>query len=213
MTPRQIGAAAVIAGIITAGAAGARLPSDEVPRVAPTAGWSWIDRPMHVPQRFARAEQRQAVARIVTEEALRVGEDPVLVNAVVAQESSHNPRAVGPMTPWGRACGLGQFLVSTARQFIPGITCRQLMDPRVNARLTAMYLAEGRRRCGNDVQCIARFHHGGPNLRIHGRRTHAYGRQVAARVARMGGARTVQFASLRHAQGDDSHFRRWFLER
>ena len=54
MTPRQIASAAAIAAVITAGAAGARLPQDEVPRVAPLAGWSWIDRPMHVQQRFAR---------------------------------------------------------------------------------------------------------------------------------------------------------------
>ena len=66
MTPRQIASAAAIAAVITAGAATARLPQDEVPRVAPLAGWSWIDRPMHVPQRFARAEREQ-VRQIVVE--------------------------------------------------------------------------------------------------------------------------------------------------
>ena len=191
MTPRQIGLAAAIAAVITAGVATARLPQDEVPRVAPLAGGSWVDRPMHVPQRFARAEREQ-VRQIVVQTAIAMNEDPALVQAVAHQESGFNPRAIGPRTRYGRACGLGQFLVSTARQFIPGITCRQLMDPRVNARLTVLYLRQGRQRCGNDVECIARYHHGGPNLRLHGHRTRAHGRAVAAHYRRYGGQQVAQ---------------------
>jgi len=191
MTPRQIASAAAIAAVITAGAATARLPQDEVPRVGISQGTAWFDRPLHVPQRFARAEREQ-VRQIVVQTALSMNEDPALVQAVTHQESGFNPRAIGPRTPYGRACGLGQFLVSTARQFIPGITCRQLMDPRVNARLTVMYLRQGRQRCGNDVECIARYHHGGPNLRLHGHRTRAYGRAVAAHYRRYGGRQVAQ---------------------
>lgn len=209
MTPRQIASAAAIAAVITAGAAGARLPQDEVPRVAPVAGWSWIDRPMHVPQRFARAEREQ-VRQIVVQTALAMNEDPALVQAVAHQESGFNPRAIGPQTRYGRACGLGQFLVSTARQFIPGITCRQLMDPRVNARLTVLYLRQGRQRCGNDVECIARYHHGGPNLRLHGHRTRAHGRAVAAHYRRYGGR---SIAPVQTASAGNEHFMHWWLNR
>lgn len=212
MTPRQIGAAAVIAGIITAGVAVARHPNDGGPVIEPRFVPNWvIGRQPDAPQRFVRAEREQA-RQIVVQAALTYGEDPALVQAVVHQESGFNPRAVGPSTRWGRACGLGQFLVSTARQYIPGITCRDLMDPRVNARLTVLYLREGRRRCGNDVECIARHHHGGPNLRLHGPRTRAYARAVAAHHRRYA-ANGPRFAVASHVPGDNSHFQNWWLNR
>ena len=94
MTPRQIASAAAIAAVITAGAATARLPQDEVPRVAPLAGWSWIDRPMHVPQRFARDQQRQHVARIVVEEARAHGVPVELALAVAHVESGIDRKSV-----------------------------------------------------------------------------------------------------------------------
>lgn len=210
-TARRVGYALIAATLITASAGYARLPD------ASYRGAYDNDRPVWLlggmpdaPQRFVR-QSREAVRQIVVQAALAEGEDPILMQAIVHQESGFNPRAVGPRTRWGHACGLGQFLISTARQYVPGVTCRQLMDPRLNARLTARYIAEGRRRCGNDVECIARHHHGGPNLRMHGHRTRAYGRQVAARVARLGGARHAQGAVF--ASSSNEHFQQWWLSR
>ncbi len=45
-----------------------------------------------------------------------------LVKAIIQQESSGNPNAEGKMTKYGTAKGLGQFIDSTAKQYIPGWT-------------------------------------------------------------------------------------------
>lgn len=206
MTPRQIAAAAAIAAVITAGVAGARLPQDEVPRVAPSPGFTWFDRPMHIPQRFARDQQRQAVARIVAEEASAHGVPVDLALAVAHVESGMRPAHVvtGPPTRYGRAVGTMQILPSTGR----GIGCGDLRDTRQNVRCGVRYLRMGMRRCGTDWDCVARHHHGGENLRLHGPRTRAYGRAV---VARMGRGQSVTVA--RHVPGDDRYFREWWLTR
>ena len=195
MTPRQIGLAAAIAAVITAGVAGARLPQDEVPRVAPLAGWSWIDRPMHVPQRFARSESRQAVVRAVTEEAQSQGVPVAFALAVTQQESDFNPSAIGPLTPHSRgerAMGALQVLPSTARGMGHRGRPRDLLRPDVGARYGVRYMANALRECGGNIECAARRYHGGPNRRIWGPRTQAYARAVAAHYRRYGGQQVAQ---------------------
>jgi len=199
-TPRQIAAAALVAAIITAGAAGARLPQDEVPRVAPLAGSSWIHRPMHIPQRFARTEARQAVIRAVTEEAQAQGVPVAFALAVTQQESGFNPRAIGPQTRYGRAYGPTQMLLPTARGMGYQGDARGLLNARTGARFGVRYMANALRECGGDIQCAARRYHGGPNRRIWGARTNAYARAVAGHFRRYGGQR-VAFSAMPAASG------------
>lgn len=125
---------------------------------------------------------RQRVAAIVAEEAEQAGVPVAFALAVAHTESRFNERAVGPTTSYGRAHGVMQVLPSTAQGLGHSGSRLALLDARVGARLGNRYLAEGLRRCNGDMECAARFHHGGPNLRLHGRRTVAYGRTVAARA-------------------------------
>lgn len=206
MTPRQIASAAAIAAVITAGAAGARLPQDEVPRVAPLAGWSWIDRPMHVPQRFARDQQRQHVARIVVEEARAHGVPVELALAVAHVESGMRPAhtVTGPPTRYGRAVGSMQILPSTGR----AMGCGNLRDTRQNVRCGVRYLRDSLNRYGGDPGIAALSFHGGHNRRLWGPRTQRYRQMV---LARMGRGQSVTVAS--HVPGDDRYFREWWLTR
>lgn len=206
MTPRQIASAAAIAAVITAGAAGARLPQDEVPRVAPLGGWSWIDRPMHVPQRFARDQQRQHVARIVVEEARAHGVPVELALAVAHVESGMRPAHVvtGPPTRYGRAVGTLQVLPSTGR----AMGCGNLRDTRQNVRCGVRYLRASLNRYGGDPGLAALSFHGGHNRRLWGPRTQRYRQMV---LARMGRGQSVTVA--RHVPGDDRYFREWWLTR
>lgn len=205
MTPRQIASAAAIAAVITAGAATARLPQDEVPRVAPLAGWSWIDRPMHVPQRFARDQQRQHVARIVVEEARAHGVPVELALAVAHVESGMRPAhtVTGPPTRYGRAVGSMQILPSTGR----AMGCGNLRDTRQNVRCGVRYLRRSLDRHGDAGMAALEFH-GGSNRRLWGPRTQRYRQMV---LARMGRGQIVTVA--RHVPGDDRYFREWWLNR
>lgn len=206
MTPRQIASAAAIAAVITAGAATARLPQDEVPRVAPLAGWSWIDRPMHVPQRFARDQQRQHVAAIVVEEARAHGVPVELALAVAHVESGMRPAhtVTGPPTRYGRAVGTLQVLPSTGR----AMGCGNLRDTRQNVRCGVRYLRASLQRHNGDAGMAALEFHGGSNRRLWGPRTQRYRQMV---LARMGRGQIVTVA--RHVPGDDRYFREWWLTR
>ena len=206
MTPRQIAAAAAIAAVITAGAAGARLPQDEVPRVAPLAGWSWVDRPMHVPQRFARDQQRQHVARIVVEEARAHGVPVEFALAVAHVESGMRPAhtVTGPPTRYGRAVGSMQILPSTGR----AMGCGNLRDTRQNVRCGVRYLRDSLNRYGGDPGLAALSFHGGHNRRLWGPRTQRYRQMVLARMGRGQSAGQVQTASA-----GNEHFMHWWLNR
>lgn len=191
MTPRQIGLAAAIAAVITAGVATARLPQDEVPRVAPSPGFSWLDRPLHVPQRFARDQQRQAVARIVAEEASAHGVPVDLALAVAHVESGMRPAhtVTGPPTRYGRAQGTMQVLPSTGRS----MGCGNLRDTRQNVRCGVRYLRASLQRHNGDAGMAALEFHGGGNRRLWGPRTQRYRQMV---LARMGRGQSVAVASL-----------------
>ena len=206
MTPRQIASAAAIAAVITAGAATARLPQDEVPRVAPLAGWSWIDRPMHVPQRFARDQQRQHVARIVVEEARAHGVPLELALAVAHVESGMRPAhtVTGPPTRYGRAVGTLQVLPSTGR----AMGCGNLRDTRQNVRCGVRYLRASLQRHNGDAGMAALEFHGGSNRRMWGPRTQRYRQMVLARMGRGQSVGPVQTAST-----GNEHFMHWWLNR
>ena len=206
MTPRQIGLAAAIAAVITAGVAGARLPQDEVPRVAPSPGFTWFDRPLHIPQRFARDQQRQAVARIVAEEARAHGVPVELALAVAHVESGMRPAHVvtGPPTRYGRAVGTLQVLPSTGR----AMGCGNLRDTRQNVRCGVRYLRASLQRHNGDAGMAALEFHGGSNRRMWGPRTQRYRQMVLARMGRGQSVGPVQTASA-----GNEHFMHWWLNR
>ncbi|MDR7439322.1 MAG: transglycosylase SLT domain-containing protein [Armatimonadota bacterium] len=81
-----------------------------------------------------------AVQRVARETGL----DPLLVLAVMREESRFDPQAVSP----AGAVGLLQLLPATARELDANVDLRKLTDPEVNLRLGARYLGEQLRRTG-----------------------------------------------------------------
>ena len=87
--------------------------------------------------------------------------NPALVAAVVEQESSFRPNAVGSQTRYGRAGGLMQLLPMTAQRF--GV--RDRFDPGQNTMGGAAYLEFLMNRYGNDEsRAIAGFYAGEGNV-------------------------------------------------
>lgn len=87
-------------------------------------------------------EQRWSIARVIQEESIQHGYDPLFITALVQVESGCAPNARG-----GGAIGLTQLLPSTAR----GVAARAgvqwrgpetLKDPLANVRIGVRYLSE-----------------------------------------------------------------------
>lgn len=190
---------------IAAVTAQARLPSDEVPVVrhyAPT--WLLGNQP-DMPQRFVRQAQRDAVARIVVDEARAQGVPVELALAVAHVESGMRPAhaVTGPATRYGRAVGTMQVLPSTGR----AMGCGNLRDTRQNVRCGVRYLRQSLDRHG-DAGLAALEFHGGPNRRLWGPRTQRYRQMVLARMGRGSAA-----APARTAAAGNEHFTAWWLSR
>jgi soluble lytic murein transglycosylase len=84
---------------------------------------------------------------IVTREAARADVDPLLVLAVMREESRFDATAVSV----AGAVGLMQLMPSTARGMDPTVTPDRLTDPETNIRLGTTYLARRLRDFGGDV--------------------------------------------------------------
>ena len=77
--------------------------------------------------------------------ARKYGVDPCLLAGIVRQESNFDPRAIrlepklgtGPDGLPAASIGLAQVLVSTARDFRPGISRAELFEVRVNLEVAA----------------------------------------------------------------------------
>lgn len=205
-TPRRIALAACLAAIVAGGYSHARLPSDAVPAPINAAPTWLLGRQPDLPQRFARDQQRQVVARIVEEEARAHGVPVALALAVAHVESGMRPAhtVTGPPTRYGRAVGTMQVLPSTGR----GMGCGNLRDTRQNVRCGVRYLQNSLRRHNGDAGMAALEFHGGGNRRLWGPRTMRYRQMV---LARMGRGQHVSVA--RHVPGDNSHFMTWWLNR
>lgn len=197
--------APILGGAMAAMTANARLPSDELPRVAPIATRAWFDRPMYVPQRFAREQQRQQVAQVIVEEARAQGVPVELALAVAHVESGMRPAhaVTGPATRYGRAVGTMQVLPSTGR----AMGCGNLRDTRQNVRCGVRYLRRSLDRHG-DAGLAALEFHGGTNRRLWGPRTQRYRQMVLARMGRGSAA-----APTRTASAGNEHFMAWWLSR
>ena len=203
--PWMFAVAVAVACLIVAVSASARLPSDEVPAARPyVPNWVLGSAP-DMPQRFVRDARRDAVARIVAEEAQAQGVPVALALAVAHVESGMRPAhaVTGPATRYGRAVGTMQVLPSTGR----AMCCGNLRDTRQNVRCGVRYLRRSLDRHG-DAGLAALEFHGGPNRRLWGPRTQRYRQMVLARMGRNQPA-----AVTRQARGDNSHFERWWLTR
>jgi soluble lytic murein transglycosylase len=86
------------------------------------------------------------------------GLDPLLVLAVVREESRFDPEAVSP----AGAVGLMQLLPSTARGLDPSVAPQDLVDPQTSVRLGTAYLAGRLRDFGGDVVMALVAYNAGP---------------------------------------------------
>lgn len=121
---------------------------------------------------------RMRVVQSVVRHAEAHGVPPRLALAVTYAESRMRVGAVGPPTPWGRAYGPMQVLVSTARTVEPGVSSAALRSYEVGPRVGVAYLARGFREQRGDMCRTAMRYHGGPNERMWGPRTRQYCRIV-----------------------------------
>lgn len=107
----------------------------------------------------------------------------VPVNALMAlskQESSYRPDAIGVPTKWGRAKGIMQYLDSTAQGL--GINP---FDPAEAIPAAAKQLRE-RLDAGASLKDAVMEHFAGPDRKLWGPKTAAYGDEVMAKVDRIG---------------------------
>lgn len=101
--------------------------------------------------------------------------NPALLMALGQQESAYNPNAEGPQTKWGTAKGMFQFLDDTAKGHgIDPLDWRQAADAAAKD-LATQIAREG-------VDWAVAHHHGGPDKRLHGRRTARYTQEVLAKA-------------------------------
>ena len=98
------------------------------------------------------AEYQAALAQA----AQQYNVDPALLAAQLKQESGFNPAAVGPMTQYGQARGLGQFLPSTAARY--GV---DVNDPVSSINGMAHYMSDLLRQYnGNQQEALAAYNGG-----------------------------------------------------
>ena len=112
-------------------------------------------------------EQRWSIARVINEESVQHGYDPLFITALVQVESGCSPTARG-----GAAIGLTQLLPSTARGVAPraGVKWRgpeTLKDPLANVRIGVRYLSELEKMLDCPYRAVAAYNMGpAPVLRM-----------------------------------------------
>jgi len=94
----------------------------------------------------------------VREAARGTGLDPLLVLAVVREESRFDPQAISP----AGAVGLMQLLPATARELEPALGFRDLLNPETNLRLGTRYLKAQLRAFG-DLRLALAAYNAGPS--------------------------------------------------
>lgn len=112
-----------------------------------------------------RAPEREAVARLLWEAAVRDGLPVLTVLGLIEQESRFDPRARGPRGSLG-LMQLRPFVAAdvAARHGQPWAGARTLFDPVANVRLGLTYLAEQRERFGDPHLAIAAYNVGPTRL-------------------------------------------------
>lgn len=116
----------------------------------------------------------------IFEKAARQYDVPVnVLMAIGHQESRYNAQAVGPETKWGRARGMMQYLDSTANGM--GINP---FDPDQSVGAAAKQIRE-RLDKGYSIEDAVKEHFAGPNRKLWGPKTAAYGAEVMGKVAQI----------------------------
>ena len=96
--------------------------------------------------------------------ASKFGVRPDILARMVFQESSNNPRAVGPETSQGTAKGAAQALDSTARDPGYGVApLKNQFDLEDSVRFGAEYLAMNLKKFGGDYELALAGYHSGPS--------------------------------------------------
>jgi soluble lytic murein transglycosylase-like protein len=92
--------------------------------------------------------------------ARAAGIDPLLLLAMVREESRYDASVISP----ARAVGLAQLLPTTAQALSrdPSMTARRLMDPATNLTLGARYLRRQLDRFGGDLRLALAAYNAGP---------------------------------------------------
>jgi hypothetical protein len=98
------------------------------------------------------------LARRIYDASVTAGIEPELGFRLVRVESVFNPRAQSPVG----AVGLTQLMLGTAREFEPGVTREQLMDPDVNLRIGFKYLRTLIRDYKGDLRLALLVYNRGP---------------------------------------------------
>ena len=107
----------------------------------------------------------------------------VPVNVLMAighQESRYNANAIGQPTQWGRAKGMMQYLDSTAK----GMGINPL-DPFEAIPAAAKQIRE-RLDKGYSMEDAVKEHFAGPDRKLWGEKTKAYGQEVMSKVGKIG---------------------------
>lgn len=97
---------------------------------------------------------------------------PDIVKKLINRESSSDPLATIETGKYGKARGLGQFIDSTAKNYIPGWqTPQDSYDPKKNIRGIFAYLSDLKRQEGGDIRSALIRYHGGTIDRLGTRST------------------------------------------
>jgi soluble lytic murein transglycosylase len=130
---------------------------------------------------------------MIVGQAERFGIDPMLLMAIIREESRFDPDAVSAAS----ARGLTQFVLPTARRFGPaiglsGIRAQDLHRPEISIALGAAYLADLAERYGGAQHTmIAAFNAGEDQARLW--QSYCYSRDVAEYFSKVGFAQTREY--------------------
>ncbi len=120
--------------------------------------------PSQMPRFLAALLYPTYYAELVLEQARAYALDPLLIFALIRQESLFEPFAVSPAA----ASGLMQVIPSTGREIYnelrwpPGYTSAELQKPIVSVRFGTHYLAKQRNFFGGDLYAALAAYNGGP---------------------------------------------------
>lgn len=112
------------------------------------------------------SQRREALAPLIDALALSENIDPILVHAVISQESRYNLHALSPVG----AGGLMQMMPGTAARF--GLTSAERFDPQKNIRAGIRYLKVLSRLFGGNIDLILAGYNAGEGAVLR------YGRRI-----------------------------------
>jgi soluble lytic murein transglycosylase-like protein len=134
---------------------------------------------------------REQIIVMVEQAAARYGLPPAILREQIRQESNFNPRAIGPMTRYGTAKGIGQFIDETWRQYG---RAGSVFDPVAAADAAARYMRDLTMQFGGRIDLALAAYNSGPgNVRKYNgippfRETQNYVRSILERASVTPGA-------------------------